>query len=175
MYEKTHWFFFSLPFMLEQEGFFLAPQYLDFCDTHMLERSAPYCSSLLSSVNFPLTVQFGTGLPGFLLSFKAPMFGGDLPMTHPTNLPFNHMSSSVRSSHPAPPLHRALLPLNRLASSPCSSCPPIMSILTPLRTLPLPSVHSILASPPCSCGPPLLVSVYNFLAFLSPLSNKAQP
>lgn len=59
----------------------------------------------------------------------------------PTNLPFNHMTSSVCSSHPAPPLHRALLPPNRIASSPCSSCPPVMSILTPLRTPPLPSVH----------------------------------
>lgn len=88
----------------------------------------------------------------------------------PTNLPFNHMTSSVCSSHPAPPLHRALLPPNRIASSPCSSCPPVMSILTPLRTPPLPSVHSILASPSCSCGsplPPLLsASTTSLLSYL---------
>lgn len=168
MYEKTHWFFFSLPFMFEQEGFFLAHQYLDFCDTHMSEGSAPYRSSLPSSVDSSLTVQFGTGLPVFLLSFKAPMFWRDLPRTQPTNMPFNHMTSSVCSSHPAPPLHRALLPLNHIASSPYSSCPPIMSTLTPLRTLPLSSVHSILASPPYSCGPliPLSCQCLQLLCFL---------
>lgn len=160
MYEKIHWFFFSLPFIIEKEGFFLAPQYLDFCDTHMSEGSAPYCSSLPSSVNFPLTVQFGTGLPGFLLSNKFAFQSHDFLCLFQPSCPTPAQSSSTSKPHCL--LSLLFLPTCHVYPySTENTAPPIRSFHPSFTFLLL----WITTSTP-------LVSVYNFLAFLSPLSNK---